>query len=29
MGMVAFWTQPIATAIDFMRAAFRTAIETG
>ena len=29
MGMVAFWTQPIATAIDFMRAAFRAAIETG
>ena len=29
MGMAAFWTQPIATAIDFMRAAFRTAIETG
>ena len=29
MGMVAFWTQPITTAIDFMRAAFRTAIETG
>ena len=29
MGMVAFWTQPIATAIDFMRATFRTAIETG
>jgi PAS domain S-box-containing protein len=26
---VAFWTQPIATAIDFNRAAFRTAIETG
>ena len=29
MGKVAFWTQPIATAIDFMRATFRTAIETG
>ena len=29
MGSVALWTQPIATAIDFMRAAFRTAIETG
>ena len=29
MGMAALWTQPIATAIDFMRAAFRTAIETG
>ena len=29
MGMVAVWTQPIATAIDFMRAAFRAAIETG
>jgi PAS domain S-box-containing protein len=26
---VAFWTQPIATAIDFNRLAFRTAIETG
>ena len=26
---VAIWTQPITTAIDFMRAAFRTAIETG
>ena len=23
MGMAAFWTQPITTAIDFMRAAFR------
>jgi len=23
-----FWTQPIGTAIDFMRATFRTAIET-
>jgi PAS domain S-box-containing protein len=29
MTRVAFWTQPIATAIDFNRAAFRTAIETG
>ena len=29
MGLVAFWTQPITTAIDFTRAAFRTAIETG
>ncbi|HTJ90413.1 MAG TPA: AAA family ATPase [Acidocella sp.] len=29
MGKVAFWTQPIGTAIDFMRATFRTAIETG
>jgi PAS domain S-box-containing protein len=29
MGRVAFWTQPIATAIDFMRATFRPAIETG
>jgi PAS domain S-box-containing protein len=29
MGTVAFWMQPIATAIDFMRAGFRTAIETG
>src|SRR5205807_7218830 len=28
-GTVAFWTQPIATAIDFMRATTRTAIETG
>src|SRR5712671_87659 len=26
MGTVAFWTQPIATAIDFMRATFRNAI---
>jgi PAS domain S-box-containing protein len=26
---VAFWTQPIATAIDFNRVAFRAAIETG
>jgi hypothetical protein len=29
MGVVAGWTQPIATAIDFYRAAFRAAIETG
>jgi PAS domain S-box-containing protein len=29
MGRVAFWTQPIATAIDFMRSTFRAAIETG
>jgi len=29
MGSVAFWTQPIASAIDFMRAGFRTAIERG
>jgi PAS domain S-box-containing protein len=29
MGLVAVWTQPIASAIDFHRAAFRTAIETG
>src|SRR4030088_2746906 len=29
MGTVAFWTQPIETAIDSMRAASRTAIETG
>src|SRR3981189_827742 len=29
MGNVAVWAQPIATAIDFMRATFRTAIETG
>src|SRR5439155_108539 len=29
MGTVAFWTQPIASAIDFMRATFRNAIETG
>jgi PAS domain S-box-containing protein len=28
-GTVAFWTQPIVTAIDFMRATFRNAIETG
>jgi predicted ATPase/signal transduction histidine kinase len=29
MGLVAVWTQPIASAIDSTRAAFRTAIETG
>jgi len=29
MGTVAFWTQPIATAIDFHRAAFRAGFETG
>jgi PAS domain S-box-containing protein len=29
MRMVALWTQPIATAIDFNRATFRTATETG
>ena len=29
MGRIAFWTQPIATAIDFNRAAFRSATETG
>jgi predicted ATPase len=29
MGTVAFWTQPVAAAIDCMRATFRTAIETG
>jgi PAS domain S-box-containing protein len=29
MGWVALWTQPIATAIDFNRAAFRAASETG
>jgi len=29
MAIVALWTQPITTAIDFMRATFRTAIETG
>ena len=28
-GLTAVWTQPIATAIDFLRAAFRDAIETG
>jgi predicted ATPase/signal transduction histidine kinase/GAF domain-containing protein/CheY-like chemotaxis protein len=29
MGTVAFWTQPVARAIDTMRAGFRAAIETG
>ncbi len=29
MGTVIPWTQPISSAIDFMRATFRTAIETG
>src|SRR5882672_8184756 len=29
MAAVAFWAQPIATAIDFLRAGSRTAIETG
>jgi PAS domain S-box-containing protein len=29
MGTVAFWTLPIGTAIDFMRATIRTAIDTG
>jgi len=29
MGSVAFWTQPIASAIDFMRAGFRTAMRGG
>src|SRR4029077_20988739 len=29
MGRAAFWTQPIATAIDFMRATVRAVIETG
>ena len=29
MGIVALWTQPITTAIDFNRAAFRAASETG
>jgi PAS domain S-box-containing protein len=28
-GLIAFWTQPIARAIDFMRKGFRAAIETG
>jgi PAS domain S-box-containing protein len=28
-GQAAFWTRPIATAIDLMQATFRTAIETG
>jgi PAS domain S-box-containing protein len=29
MGLIGLWTQPITTAIDFNRTAFRTAIETG
>ena len=29
MGMASFWLQPITTAIDFMRAAYRDAAETG
>jgi PAS domain S-box-containing protein len=29
MGHATFWTQPIASAVEFMRATFRTAIETG
>ena len=29
MGMASFWLQPITTAIDFMRAAYRDAVETG
>src|SRR5258708_26116450 len=29
MGTVTSWTQPISNAIDFMRATFRKAIETG
>ena len=29
MGGIASWTQPIAAAIDFLRAGFRAAIETG
>jgi predicted ATPase len=29
MGSVAYWTQPLGTAIDFMRAAYRTATEMG
>jgi PAS domain S-box-containing protein len=29
MGRAAFWTQPLATAIDFMRATLRGAIDTG
>jgi PAS domain S-box-containing protein len=28
-GIAAFWTQPMATSIDFVRASFRTALETG
>ena len=29
MGMASFWSQPITTAINFMRAAYRDAVETG
>ena len=29
MGNVSLWTQPIASAIDFMQTTFRTAVETG
>jgi hypothetical protein len=29
MGLICFWTQPIGSAIDFMRAAFRTGNESG
>src|ERR1700756_5606187 len=29
MGTIAFWTQPVASAIEFNRAAFRSATETG
>jgi predicted ATPase/signal transduction histidine kinase len=29
MGLVSLWTQPIAVSLDFMRATFRTANETG
>jgi PAS domain S-box-containing protein len=28
-GIAAFWTQPMATSIDYVRASFRTALETG
>ncbi len=28
-GIAAFWTQPMATSIDFVRASFRAALETG
>jgi len=28
-GIAAFWTQPMATSIDFVRASFRSALETG
>ena len=29
MGMASFWSQPITTAVNFMRAAYRDAVETG